>query len=80
MYTTIHFERVGDNSLPENNLEQMYKAFVRSSLEYGNLEYLSACDTHKEKLDRVQRAAERMGGFSVQSTRSCFDRFRFKAT
>ena len=33
--------------LDSANLEIMYKSFVRSSLEYGNLEYLSAAPTHE---------------------------------
>jgi hypothetical protein len=53
--------------LDASNLETMYKAFVRSSLEYGNLEYLSAGASIKAKLDRVQAAAERMGKFKVES-------------
>ena len=35
----------------------MYKAFVRSSIEYGNLEYMVAAQTHLKKLDRIQAAA-----------------------
>ena len=53
--------------LDHNNLEQMYKAFVRSSIEYGNLEYMSAGSSITGKLDRIQAAAERMGNFSVES-------------
>ena len=39
--------------LDAKNLEQMYKAFVRSSLEYGSLEYLSASTSIKAKLDSL---------------------------
>ena len=46
------------------------KAFVCSSLEYGNLQYMSAGDSIKRKLDNVQAAAERLGGFSVEPLRS----------
>ena len=53
--------------LDANNLEAMYKAFVQSSLKYGNLEYLSAGTSIKDKLDRDQAAAERMGKFKVES-------------
>ena len=39
--------------LDSKNLEIMYKVFVRSSLEYGNLEYMAAGSSYKGKLDRV---------------------------
>ena len=45
----------------------MYKAFVRSTIEYGNLVYMGAADSTKEKLDRVQHAAAKMGQFEVES-------------
>jgi hypothetical protein len=53
--------------LDPSNLEQMYKAFVRSSIEYGNLVYMCAAASTKEKLDRVQSAAAKMGQFEVES-------------
>ena len=56
--------------LDSNNLEAMYKAFVRSTIEYGNLEYMSAGDTHTNRLDKIQTAAEKLGGFKVESLRS----------
>ena len=46
--------------LDSQNIETMYKAFVRSSIEYGNLEYMVAAPTHLKKLDRIQAAAERL--------------------
>ena len=52
--------------LDSNNLATMYNAFVRSSLEYGNLHYMVAAPTHLQKLDRIQAAAERLGGFKVE--------------
>ena len=42
--------------LDNNNIETMYKAFVRSGMEYGNIEYMSAAPTHLSKLDRVQKS------------------------
>ena len=45
----------------------MYTAFVRSVLEYGNALYMSACPTHLAKLDKIQTAAEKMGGFELES-------------
>ena len=53
--------------LDSKNMEIMYTAFVRSILEYGNVLYMGADKTHLEKLDTVQRAAERLGGFKVES-------------
>ena len=49
--------------LDSGNLEVMYNGFVRSTIEYGDLEYLSAAPTHIAKLDKIQRAAEKAGGF-----------------
>ena len=53
--------------LDSANLELMYKAFVRSAMEYGNLEYMIAAPSTLQKLDRVQAAAEKLGGFKVES-------------
>ena len=47
--------------LDSENLETMYKAFVRSSMEYGSLEYMVGAPTHLQKLDRIQAAAEKLG-------------------
>jgi hypothetical protein len=46
--------------MDSSNLQQMYRAFVRSIMEYGGLEYMSARKTHLDKLDAVQRSAERI--------------------
>ena len=56
--------------LDSHNLETMYKVFVRFSLEYGNPEYMMAATTHLQKLDRIQRAAEKLGNFKVESPES----------
>ena len=53
--------------LTAENMETMYTAFVRSVLEYGNALYMSACPTHLAKLDKIQTAAEKMGGFELES-------------
>ena len=37
--------------LDSANLELMYKAFVRSAMEYGNLEYMIAAPSTLQKLD-----------------------------
>jgi hypothetical protein len=52
--------------LDESNLGTMFKAFVRSVMEYGNLEYMSAAHTHLAKLDTVQRTAQRICGVSFE--------------
>ena len=53
--------------LDSSILETMYNAFVRSSLECGNLHYMVAAPTHLQKLDRMQATAERLGNFKVES-------------
>jgi hypothetical protein len=46
--------------LKPSDLQTIYKSFVRSKMEFGSLEYIAAAPTHLAKLDRVQRAAERI--------------------
>ena len=46
--------------LKPSDLETIYKAFMRSKMQFGSLEYIAATPTHLAKLDRVQRAAEQM--------------------
>jgi len=53
--------------LKPSDLEVIYKSFVRSKMEFGSLEYIAAAPTHLAKLDRVQRAAERMCGCTFES-------------
>ena len=53
--------------LDDNNMKTMYIMFVRSVMEYGNVVYMDAAQTHLEKLDRLQRSAERIGNFKVES-------------
>ena len=48
--------------MDSQNRQQMYKAFVRSIMEYGGMEYMAAAKTHLAKLDVVQRSAERICG------------------
>ena len=45
----------------------MCYAFVRSSMEYGCLQYLGAADSHLSKLDRIQRRAERICQYQFTS-------------
>ena len=53
-------------NLDANSMEAMYRAFIRSAMEYGNMVHMIAAQTHLDKLDRVQKSAERIGGFSVE--------------
>ena len=53
--------------LDDNNMKTMYIMFVRSVMEYGNVVYMGAAQTHLEKLDRVQRSAERIGNFTIET-------------
>ena len=52
------------------NLKLMYTAFVRSGLEYGNVLYMGAAESHLLKLDRIQKSAQALGGFEVESLQS----------
>ena len=56
--------------LNSENIKLMYTMFVRSIMEYGNIVYMGAADSHLEKLDRVQRSAEKLGGFTIESLKS----------
>ena len=44
----------------------MYTCFVRPVLEYGQELYVAAAPSHLASLDRVRRAAQRLGGFEVE--------------
>ena len=56
--------------LSSENLQLIYIAFVRSILEYGSTEFMGAAQSHLQKLDRIQRRAERLGGFKLESLQS----------
>ena len=44
--------------LDDKSIMRAYKAFVRSKIEYGNLAYWGASESHlKKKLDRIQENA-----------------------
>ena len=53
--------------LDDANMKTMYIMFVRSVMEYGNVVYMGAADSHLAKLDRVQKSAEQIGNFTVES-------------
>ena len=48
------------------NLKLMYISFIRPIMEYGQELYVAAAQSNLLALDRVQRAAERLGGFEVE--------------
>ena len=56
--------------LNSENLKTMYTSFVRSVMEFGSLAYMSAVDTHLEKLDRIQKSISSSCGFEVESLES----------
>ena len=56
--------------LDKENMKTMYTMFIRSIMEYGSIAWMGAADSHLSKLDRIQAAAERVGGFTVESLAS----------
>ena len=44
--------------------------FIRSILEYDSLVYMGAAQSHLDKLDRVQKSTEKIGGFKVEFLQS----------
>ena len=55
------------HALDPDNMEIMYKALVRSVMEYENVAYRAAGATYLKKLDSVQECACELGGFSVEA-------------
>ena len=60
--------------LDSENKVLMYKAFIRSVLEFGCLQYMAAAPTHLQKLDTVQRMAERICGCSFEELAGSYRR------
>jgi hypothetical protein len=56
--------------LDDRNMEAMYTTFIRPILECGSVQFMGASHVHLDKLDAVQRTAERIGRFKVESLRS----------
>ena len=56
--------------LDDDNMEKMYTSFIRPIMEYGAIQFMGAKEVHLAKLDAVQKAAERIGNFKVESLRS----------
>ena len=53
--------------LKQSDMRKVYLYFIRSKMEFGSIEYIVAAPTHLAKLDRVQRAAEKLCGCSFQT-------------
>ena len=53
--------------LDDENLGNIYRTFIRSVMEYGAIDYQSAANTHLEKLDTIQRAAQRICSVEFES-------------
>ena len=52
--------------LDNNNVQVMYTTFIRPILEYGSVQFMGASSVHLNKLDAIQRTAERIGCFKVE--------------
>jgi hypothetical protein len=53
--------------LKPSDLKTIYTSFIRSKMEFGSVEFIAAAPTHLARLDRVQRAAEKMCGCTFSS-------------
>jgi len=40
--------------------------FIRSIMEYNSISWMGAAQSHLDKLDKVQRSAEKIGNFTVE--------------
>ena len=56
--------------LNPENLKTMYTSFVRSVMKFGSLAYMSAADSHLERLDRIQESVSSFCGFEIESLES----------
>ena len=56
--------------LDNNNMHVVYTTFIRPILEYGSVQFMGASPVHLNKLDAIQRTAERIGCFKVESLQS----------
>ena len=53
--------------MDDDNMKSMYTSFIRPIMEYGSVQFMGASTIHLKKLDVVQKAAERIGNFTVES-------------
>jgi len=53
--------------MDDDNMKNMYTSFIRPIMEYGSVQFMGAKATHLKKLDVVQKVAERIGNFIVES-------------
>ena len=56
--------------LDDRNMELMYTSFIRPIMEYGCVQFMGAKEVHLMKLDAVQKTAEKIGNFKVESLQS----------
>ena len=56
--------------MDDGNMKQMYTSFIRPVMEYGSVQFMGAAPEHLKKLDAVQRSAERIGHFEIESLQS----------
>jgi len=56
--------------LDDKNMKCIYSTFIRPIMEYGSIQFMGAAPTHLDKLDAIQRRAERVGRFEVESLAS----------
>ena len=48
----------------------MYTTFIRPIMEYGSVQFMGAAPTHLAQLDQIQRTAEEIGRFTIESLHS----------
>ena len=53
--------------LNSENMKLVYEMFIRSVMEYGSVAYMGAKPVHLDKLEKVQRIAQRIGNFECDS-------------
>ena len=53
--------------LDDHSMMNMYTSFIRPIMEYGSVCFMGAKPTHLGKLDAIQRTAEKIGKFKVES-------------
>ena len=51
--------------LDDRSMMLMYTSFIRPMLEYGSVCFMGAKSVHLDKLDAIQRSAEKIGRFKV---------------
>ena len=52
--------------LDSENIKTVYLMFIRSIMEYNSISWMSAAQSHLDKLDRVQHSAEKIGNLTAE--------------